>query len=873
MSQTNQPTYENSHGFHSKALPQEQTRMTESQQKPSQYAQIHPQSSLNTSSSKHQQINQHQSNSVESNAYDRSQSEANSRYINANQNQIANHTAQNAALNSMHQSYQQGHHMAHQHQPQSQSQHQPQHQSQPQHQPQQVKQELRPAQPPNQHPQAVQQQKAQQEQFSAYSQQSNPNQLQSQQQQANAYSDYHRQTPYQPTPSVDFTSVTSVLSYPTPSPSQHSFASSSPSTMTAPSPDVRFQQTAIQPGQQYPQPDERPEPPQRPYSQLSQENQYQIEKMQSKQPYGGAPYANFNAGAAQEHYQSQMLANDKDVLRKYRKSNVKPAAAYAGQGEMPKDSMYGYPADVQHSESTLSYLEKTASSIDESKSAFKATLSNITKPPTPEIPPYASSQSPSFFAAATAKPKPKSRPRAKKAAAQPVVPSPAAHVPQMNEVIKPKAPKEKASKRSKAENAANVYTPPATVDASQSNLIPSSGSHTKSPHYPYSDYHHMHPNSGLATSAYHPHSVSSQSSNSSVTSVNNAPTTNIPSAPTTPTNSYSRSSQQSFSYQTAPATSQAMTTQQIYTNHSKEAHVASSAAQPAVSSSLPSHYSAPQGSMPFTSTASNDLMSSAYASQQHYPPYMGKCSVCPSEGRHNSNANHSIIPGYPAYSSFAPHGYADHQSQKVPATESGGSSLTNTSTNSVEHSARGGSSSAFHKPEEAATTSASSHYNPQHSIQTMASQSSASFEAPSSVAVSHATTPAPSASTESLPTLHSMPSDQRQSIYPLMPPSSHVASAMSPYQQPYYPSQTPGLASAFNYQAPNSYASQAFAPPLQSQYPAGQYPGVAAPSLVSHPYGAHHSAQGGVDPSQYRSYPSAYNYPPYQQPPPGAWFP
>lgn len=84
-------------------------------------------------------------------------------------------------------------------------------------------------------------------------------------------------------------------------------------------------------------------------------------------------------------------------------------------------------------ESTLSYLEKTASSIDESKSAFKATLSNITKP-TPDMLGYGgggmggiggtqslygssnNSSSNLMTQQQPVKPKPKPRPRGRKAA-------------------------------------------------------------------------------------------------------------------------------------------------------------------------------------------------------------------------------------------------------------------------------------------------------------------------------------------------------------------------------------------------------------------------------------------------------------------------
>lgn len=82
------------------------------------------------------------------------------------------------------------------------------------------------------------------------------------------------------------------------------------------------------------------------------------------------------------------------------------------------DDPYSFPVQ---GESTLSYLEKTASSIDESKSAFKTSLSNITKP-TADMLGYGSQ---SLYGGATlntsepapiAKPKPKPRSRNRKTA-------------------------------------------------------------------------------------------------------------------------------------------------------------------------------------------------------------------------------------------------------------------------------------------------------------------------------------------------------------------------------------------------------------------------------------------------------------------------
>lgn len=584
---------------------------------------------------KQQQTNQHQSQSIESNLYERGQSEPNSRYT--NQQQITNHSMQQQnAANNTHQTYQSNQNLTNQSQTQAQSQQQAQSQSiknnhQTSHQSHNQQQRI-PL------PVATQQQPIQQESFTssqAYQQSGqNSNQTPSQTQQTNLYSEFNRQTPYQSNPSVDFASVTSVLSYPTPSPSQHSFASSSPSTITAPSPDVRLPQTNIQPNQQYTIPEERSELLQRPYSHISHENQYQMDKMQIKQPYGMPPYGNYHPAATQELYQNQMYMNEKDTLRKYRhKPATKPT--YLAQSELIKDNFTGYPYPMESAESTLSFLEKTASSIDESKSAFKTTLSNITKPPTPDISPYGSSQSPSTFSPAPAKPKAKPRPRSKKAAQQ-IIPPPSptpvpVAVPQMQENIPVKMPKEKTtSKRNKVEIPANIYPSVVHPEINQTGFaspapIPEQ---TRPAIYPYSDYHQMHHNPGLAKPTYLPHSVSSQLTNSTITSPinNNASTPNIPSTQTTTSNLYPRSSHQSYSYQAPPVTAQTTShtpTAQSFTSNSKETHSAVPITQNSVHSSLPSHYTMTQGSMPLTTTASNDLMSSAY-SAQHYPPYMGK---------------------------------------------------------------------------------------------------------------------------------------------------------------------------------------------------------------------------------------------------------
>lgn len=120
--------------------------------------------------------------------------------------------------------------------------------------------------------------------------------------------------------------------------------------------------------------------------------------------------SNFNAAADNCAYPKEMKSSLKNYRHKQQPVG-KPSDAYgSGANDFKMDEQYGsYP---MAGESTLSYLEKTASSIDERKSAFKATLSNITKP-TPEMLGYGSQSLYGGSSSSQAPAKPKAKPRSR----------------------------------------------------------------------------------------------------------------------------------------------------------------------------------------------------------------------------------------------------------------------------------------------------------------------------------------------------------------------------------------------------------------------------------------------------------------------------
>lgn len=159
--------------------------------------------------------------------------------------------------------------------------------------------------------------------------------------------------------------------------------------------DGKYFNPAQQQQQQQP-----PPPPSQQQQQQTQPPSYSIDSVMG---------SNFNATNDISSYPNEM----KSSLKKYRHKQQpigKPQDTYGStSSEFKMNDQYGsYPME---GESTLSYLEKTASSIDERKSAFKATLSNITKP-TPDMLGYGSQ---SLYSGGSAQPpvKPKAKPRSR----------------------------------------------------------------------------------------------------------------------------------------------------------------------------------------------------------------------------------------------------------------------------------------------------------------------------------------------------------------------------------------------------------------------------------------------------------------------------
>lgn len=221
---------------------------------------------------------------------------------------------------------------------------------------------------------------------------------------------------YQSQQSYDYNSPSSssmsTMNYATPSPSQYSFASSSPSASTIQeSSDIRQQNL----------------PQAAPLPSMDDENDAtrdyamsnQFKMSSDNKTYNPTQHSNYSIDSMSGHYSA---GNDncayptemKTSLKKYRhkqQPNSKTPSVYGpGTSDFKMDDQYGnYPME---GESTLSFLEKTASSIDESKSAFKASLSNITKP-TPDMLGYGSQSlyGNSSSTPVKAKAKPRSRSR------------------------------------------------------------------------------------------------------------------------------------------------------------------------------------------------------------------------------------------------------------------------------------------------------------------------------------------------------------------------------------------------------------------------------------------------------------------------------
>lgn len=199
-------------------------------------------------------------------------------------------------------------------------------------------------------------------------------------------------TSYQSQQSYDYNSPSSssmsTMNYATPSPSQYSFASSSPSasTIQETSSDIR-QQNVQQPPTLVPMDDETNS--NRDYAMT---NQFKIAADNNNKSFNHSTQqlsysidsmsGHYNTGGDNGSYPTEI----KNSLKKYRhkqQTNSKTPSIYgSGPNDFKMDDQYSNYS--MEGESTLSFLEKTASSIDESKSAFKASLSNITKP-TPDM--------------------------------------------------------------------------------------------------------------------------------------------------------------------------------------------------------------------------------------------------------------------------------------------------------------------------------------------------------------------------------------------------------------------------------------------------------------------------------------------------------
>lgn len=479
----------------------------------------------------------------------------------------------------------------------------------------------------------------------------------------------HRQaapTAYQ-SQNIDYgSSSTSSMSYATPSPSQYSFASSSPSTMPVPSPDIRQQPSAaVAPiaTSHMPMEDDANMQQHREYNMnQSAYHQHHPYKMQEKKSsygpmQGTNPYPTQSADMSaidQQYMANQMYPTEtKGSLKKYRHKQLpKTSQGYGSGGD---DSYNPYPMDG--GQSTLSYLEKTATSIDENKSAFKASLSNITKP-TIETSPYGQPSQPyTNPAPPPTKPKPKPRSRSKKTATPAVVVPPP--IVNKNEHIirtEPKPPKEKASKKSKIDNSPSSYTSSMTSDVSplpQEKSLASQIVHAQpmassygslpTPNYPYSDYHHA------AAASYLPHAMQSHTQTSSHAHKNQmaemqAPIQSTASSMQQPTDtmSYARSlsssSSSSHHHHSYPkmeanqttAPSSASTPSSQLSGHSTSGHGYASGTSTGHSttdhrSHTSQHPSASQHSLT-SAVVPSDPMSS-YAATSAYPPYMGKSTL------------------------------------------------------------------------------------------------------------------------------------------------------------------------------------------------------------------------------------------------------
>lgn len=302
----------------------------------------------------------------------------------------------------------------------------------------------------------------------------------SQQMHQQHHSNHQPHTLHPPThQNYDYPSPMSTLSSTAPSPSvSHSYSSPSPSTIQSP--------TSVTPAAMITIEDDQP---------LREKVVYKPNLVERKPKSSKKNADKFNESYQQSmnahpHYQQQqqqqqnqqhsqyhppMPSPTNNSLKNYRHKTNKLSPN-------SEDFHFGDHSNIQDSETSLSFLERTASSINENQSVFNASLSDITKPP--------QMMSPAVATVTKSKAKPRS-----KAAATPKKPPKAPKPPP-----EPKPPKEK-SKTTKKSKVANVpVTPaplPSTVAHEHTNSNSSSSSYPGSEQTTSIQQQHQQPNSQL----------------------------------------------------------------------------------------------------------------------------------------------------------------------------------------------------------------------------------------------------------------------------------------------------------------------------------------------------------------------------------------
>lgn len=237
----------------------------------------------------------------------------------------------------------------------------------------------------------------------------------------------------------DYSSPISTLSSTAPSPSvSHSYSSPSPSTIQSPTSATSAAMITIDDDQPlrekvvY-----KPNLVERKGKQSSKKNTDKF-----SESYQQSMNAHPHYPQQQPQYHPPMPSPTNNSLKNYRHKTSK-------HSPNSEDFHFGEHGNVQDSETSLSFLERTASSINENQSAFNASLSDITKPPqmmSPTVVPPAKSK---------AKPRAKAPAAPKKA---PKTPKPPAE---------PKVPKEKAKSTTK-KSKQNVPVTPAPLPSTAS---------------------------------------------------------------------------------------------------------------------------------------------------------------------------------------------------------------------------------------------------------------------------------------------------------------------------------------------------------------------------------------------------------------------